>query len=59
MLPLTRMLDEGGGFGFTWPAQAPVVRIDHVFVRGLDTTSTEVLPANGSDHRGLRVGLRG
>jgi vancomycin resistance protein VanJ len=59
MLPLTRMLDEGGGFGFTWPAQAPVVRIDHVFVRGLDTTSTEVLPANGSDHRGVRVGLRG
>ncbi|WP_175529442.1 endonuclease/exonuclease/phosphatase family protein [Curtobacterium sp. UNCCL20] len=58
MLPLTRMLDEGGGFRFTWPAQLPVVRIDHVFVRGLETTSTEVLPANGSDHRGLRVGLR-
>lgn len=58
MLPLTRMLDEGGGFGFTWPAQAPVVRIDHVFVRGLDTTSTDVLPANGSDHRGVQVGLR-
>lgn len=58
MLPLTGMLDEGGGFGFTWPAQLPVVRIDHVFVRGLDTTSTEVLPANGSDHRGLEVGVR-
>jgi len=58
MLPLTRTLDEGGGFGFTWPAQAPVVRIDHVFVRGLDTASTDVLPANGSDHRGVQVGLR-
>lgn len=58
MLPLTRMLDEGGGFGFTWPAQLPVARIDHVFVRGLDTTSSEVLPANGSDHRGLQVRLR-
>lgn len=58
MLPLTRMLDEGGGFGFTWPAQLPVVRIDHVFVRGFVTTSTEVLPANGSDHRGVEAGLR-
>lgn len=58
MLPLTRMLDEGGGFGATWPAQLPVVRIDHVFARGLGATSTEVLPANGSDHRGVLVGLR-
>lgn len=58
MLPLTGMLGEGGGFRFTWPAQAPVVRIDHVFTRGLDTASTEVLPENGSDHRGLLVGLR-
>jgi len=58
MRPLRGMLDEGGGWGFTWPAQAPVVRLDHILVRGLQTTSTEVLPADGSDHRGMLSGFR-
>lgn len=58
MAPIRAQLSEGGGLGFTWPAQMPVARIDHVFVRGLATVSTEVLPANGSDHRAVLAQLR-
>lgn len=46
------------GFGFTWPSQFPLARLDHVLVRGLTTTSSRVLDSNGSDHRGVLVGLR-
>ncbi|MET8150877.1 endonuclease/exonuclease/phosphatase family protein [Actinoplanes sp. NPDC049668] len=41
----------GSGFGFTWPASFPVVRIDHILVRGVRPQATRVLPATGSDHR--------
>lgn len=39
--PLTRVLgdaqaDAGQGFGFTWPAELPVTRPDHVLHRGTD-----------------------
>ncbi|GHJ37803.1 endonuclease/exonuclease/phosphatase family protein [Streptomyces sp. TS71-3] len=40
----------GDGFGFTWPAAFPVVRIDQILVRGVQPDSSRVLPANGSDH---------
>lgn len=59
---LSRTLTEsrrtvGGGFGFTWPAQFPVVRLDHVMVRGLDPVSDVVLPRGTSDHRAVLTGL--
>jgi vancomycin resistance protein VanJ len=41
----------GDGFGFTWPASFPVVRIDQILVRGVTPDSSGVRPANGSDHR--------
>jgi vancomycin resistance protein VanJ len=41
----------GDGFGFSWPASFPVVRIDQILVRGVKPDSSWVLPANGSDHR--------
>jgi vancomycin resistance protein VanJ len=41
----------GDGFGFTWPASFPVIRIDQILVRGVEPDSSWVLPANGSDHR--------
>ncbi|MCF3123512.1 endonuclease/exonuclease/phosphatase family protein [Streptomyces arenae] len=64
LAPLTRGLrstreQAGHGLGFTWPAAFPVVRIDHVLVRGLTATGTEVLPDLGSDHRPVLTGLRG
>lgn len=46
------------GLGFTWPASFPVARLDHAFVRGLTTVGSTVLDADGSDHRGIEVGLR-
>lgn len=41
----------GAGFGFSWPAKLPVVRIDQILVRGVKPESAWVLPATGSDHR--------
>jgi vancomycin resistance protein VanJ len=41
----------GDGFGFTWPASFPVLRIDQILVRGVQPDSSWVQPANGSDHR--------
>jgi vancomycin resistance protein VanJ len=38
------------GFGFTFPAAAPVVRIDHVLARGATVTATGTLGRTGSDH---------
>ncbi|MFI0901474.1 endonuclease/exonuclease/phosphatase family protein [Streptomyces sp. NPDC020983] len=40
----------GMGFGFTWPAKFPVVRIDQILVRGVRADSSWVLPATASDH---------
>ncbi|MFF0746896.1 endonuclease/exonuclease/phosphatase family protein [Streptomyces sp. NPDC004111] len=50
--------EAGAGPGFTWPASFPVVRLDHVLVRGLSATGTTVLPDLGSDHRPVLTGLR-
>ncbi|MFB4300974.1 endonuclease/exonuclease/phosphatase family protein [Actinomadura sp. NTSP31] len=41
----------GDGFGFTWPAKFPLVRIDQILVRGVKPRSSWVLPTTGSDHR--------
>ncbi len=41
----------GDGFGFTWQASFPVVRIDQILVRGVEPESSWVGQANGSDHR--------
>lgn len=40
----------GNGFGFSWPARFPMVRIDQILVRGVEPESSWVLPATGSDH---------
>ncbi|WP_409236450.1 endonuclease/exonuclease/phosphatase family protein [Streptomyces sp. PA5.6] len=64
LAPLTRGLrpvgggGSGHGQGFTWPAAFPVVRLDHVLVRGLAPTGATVLPDLGSDHRPVLTGLR-
>ncbi|MER7761961.1 endonuclease/exonuclease/phosphatase family protein [Streptomyces sp. NPDC097619] len=40
----------GDGFGFSWPAQFPMARIDQIMVRGLTPEASWTLPRTGSDH---------
>ncbi|GAA1395572.1 teicoplanin resistance protein VanJ [Kitasatospora putterlickiae] len=47
----------GDGFGFSWPATFPMVRIDHILVRGVEPRSAWLLPATGSDHRPVAAGI--
>ncbi|MFC5744640.1 endonuclease/exonuclease/phosphatase family protein [Actinomadura rugatobispora] len=47
----------GDGFGFSWPARFPVVRIDQIMVRGIEPESAWVLPSTGSDHRPVAAGI--
>ncbi|MET7968976.1 endonuclease/exonuclease/phosphatase family protein [Micromonospora sp. NPDC005305] len=61
--PLTRLLGDaqaeaGQGFGFTWPAELPVTRPDHVLYRGLTPTAAGVLHTPDSDHRAVTAGFR-
>lgn len=55
---MTEASDSDLGLGFTWPSSFPVARLDHALVRGLTTVSSSVLSANGSDHRGIQIGVR-
>ncbi|MFI5979958.1 endonuclease/exonuclease/phosphatase family protein [Streptomyces sp. NPDC051555] len=50
--------EAGDGFGFTWPASFPVVRIDQVMTKGLAPVSSWTLPATGSDHLPVAAVLR-
>ncbi|MFF7777412.1 endonuclease/exonuclease/phosphatase family protein [Streptomyces tanashiensis] len=61
--PLTSQLrsaqrEAGDGFGFTWPASFPLVRIDQILVRGVSPASSWSLPATGSDHLPIAASLR-
>ena len=47
----------GDGFGFTYPADFPLVRIDQILVRGVRPESSWVLPATGSDHLPVAAGI--
>ena len=47
----------GTGFGFSWPATFPVVRIDQILVRGVEPESSWVLPATRSDHLPVAAGI--
>ncbi|GAA4030380.1 teicoplanin resistance protein VanJ [Streptomyces plumbiresistens] len=47
----------GDGFGFSWPAKFPVVRIDQILVRGVKPESAWSLPATGSDHLPVAAGI--
>ncbi|MGV9410981.1 endonuclease/exonuclease/phosphatase family protein [Nocardia sp. NPDC003693] len=51
-------LDESGtGARFTWPAAFPLVRLDHVLVRGVTVTAAEVVRVHGPDHRAVTATL--
>lgn len=49
--------EAGDGFGFSYPADFPVVRIDQILVRGVTADTSWVLPATGSDHRPVAAGV--
>ncbi|MBF9071406.1 endonuclease/exonuclease/phosphatase family protein [Streptacidiphilus fuscans] len=56
LAPVTMQLQSaqgsaGAGFGFSWPSQFPMARIDQIMSRGITPTSAWVLPRTGSDHR--------
>ncbi|MFG3001124.1 endonuclease/exonuclease/phosphatase family protein [Streptomyces sp. NPDC048340] len=40
----------GDGFGFSWPAQFPMARIDQIMVRGIKPEASWTLSRTGSDH---------
>lgn len=42
-----------------WPGSVRMLRIDHVLVRGLVASATQVLPLRGSDHSALLADLHG
>ncbi|WP_433020694.1 endonuclease/exonuclease/phosphatase family protein [Kribbella sp. CA-294648] len=48
----------GYGFGFTWPSDFPMARIDHILVRGVTPTKAWVMKSTGSDHRPVVAELR-
>lgn len=50
--------EAGDGFGFTWPAAFPVVRIDDIHVKGITPRSSRPLPATGSDHLPVAASLK-
>ncbi len=49
----------GRGFGFTWPAEFPVVRLDDLLVRGADPVRSVVLSAlsGGKTHLPIEIDL--
>ncbi|MEU8971506.1 endonuclease/exonuclease/phosphatase family protein [Streptomyces monashensis] len=50
--------EAGAGFGFSWPASFPVVRIDQILVKGVAPVAAWTLPRTGSDHLPVAASLR-
>jgi vancomycin resistance protein VanJ len=55
LAPITMQLrsaqgSAGVGFGFSWPADMPIARVDQIMSRGIIPTSAWTLPRTGSDH---------
>jgi len=45
-------------FAFSWPARAPVARIDQIMGRSVTVTEVWALPATGSDHLPIAARIR-
>lgn len=63
LAPVTSQLrsaqgSAGSGFGFSWPTQFPMARIDQIMSRGMQPTDSWVLPGDGSDHRAVAAEYR-
>ncbi|GAA4902769.1 endonuclease/exonuclease/phosphatase family protein [Streptomyces coeruleoprunus] len=57
--PVTCRMDPPvAGLAFSWPASAPVARIDQVLAHGAEVTRVWTLPATGSDHLPVAAHIR-
>ncbi|WP_230686705.1 endonuclease/exonuclease/phosphatase family protein [Catellatospora vulcania] len=57
--PVTsRLGSDRSDFAFSWPAQAPLARIDHVLARAATVTRVWSLPRTGSDHLPVAARIR-
>jgi endonuclease/exonuclease/phosphatase (EEP) superfamily protein YafD len=45
------LTDASPGAKATYPASAPMTRLDYVFARGLEPVRSEAMPEGNSDHR--------
>jgi vancomycin resistance protein VanJ len=52
------LTDATAGVQATYPATAPVAKIDYVFARGLEAVGSQAMPEGSSDHRAVRCELR-
>ncbi|MCH0541041.1 endonuclease/exonuclease/phosphatase family protein [Streptomyces sp. MUM 203J] len=58
LAPLTTRLDAAAsGLAFSWPASAPLARIDQVLARGAEVARVWTLPRTGSDHLPVAAAL--
>jgi vancomycin resistance protein VanJ len=48
---------KGWGFGYTYPSNFPVLRIDYAFTTDIKPLSAEVVPTTQSDHRPVFLNL--
>jgi vancomycin resistance protein VanJ len=57
--PVTsRLRAAPSGFAWSFPARAPIARIDQVMVRGGAVAGVRTLPRTGSDHRPIAAQVR-
>ncbi|GIF96012.1 endonuclease/exonuclease/phosphatase family protein [Catellatospora citrea] len=55
---LARLSSDRSDFAFSWPAQAPLARIDQVLARAATVTRVWALPRTGSDHLPVAARIR-
>ncbi|MEU8077984.1 endonuclease/exonuclease/phosphatase family protein [Catellatospora citrea] len=55
---LAQLSSDRSGFAFSWPAQAPLARIDQVLARAATVTRVWALPRTGSDHLPVAARIR-
>lgn len=60
LVPPLREAQEtaGEGFGFSWPADFPVTRPDHILYRGIKAVGAAAIRTPGTDHRAVRADFR-
>ncbi|QIZ01306.1 endonuclease/exonuclease/phosphatase family protein [Streptomyces sp. S1D4-11] len=55
---MSHMNPPARDFAFSWPADFPMSRIDHIMTRSATVTHVRTLPATGSDHLPIAADIR-